>query len=107
MTPRQPPPHIQIELARRELHALRQQQVIAEQGISAFSNVAAELATVDKGTETPATQVILSALVALVSIRLFELQMSHGNILPRIAELEGALKQADSGIVIPGMKVRD
>lgn len=107
MTPQQPPPHIQIELARRELRALKQQQVIAEQGIEAFSNVAAELATVNKGVETPATQVILSALVALVSIRLFELQNSHSNILPRIAELEQALRVADSNIVIPGMKVRN
>jgi hypothetical protein len=101
------PQHIQIELARRELAALKQQRIIAEQGIQALSQVAAELAVVDRGAETPAMQAALSGIIALVSIRLFELQTSHSNILPRIAELESALQVADSGIVIPGMRVKN
>lgn len=105
--PNGPPQHIQIEMARRELKALKQQQGIAEQGIAALSNVAAELGAVDPTAITPATHAMLAALVALVSIRLIELQTSHQNIGPRIAELEMALKQVDSGIVIPGMRVKN
>lgn len=107
MTPQQPPQHIQIEMARRELKALRQQRAIAEQGIAALSNVAAELSTVDQGATTTVERVTLAALIALVSIRLLELQTSHDNIGPRIEELEGALKQFESGIVIPGMRVKN
>lgn len=114
MTP-QPPPHIQIELARRELSALKQQRTIAEQGIQALSSVAAELAQVDRASlgyvdSTPndkATNALLAGVVALVSLRLFELQNSYGQLEPRITELEGALKQVDSGIVIPKVHVKN
>lgn len=103
MTPQPPgvPQHIQIELARRELKSLKDQQSIAEYGINLLSGVSGELAGIDRKREFGATAAILSALVALVSLRLQELQNSHAAIEPRITELEGALRVADSGIVRP------
>lgn len=110
MTP-QPPPgipqHIQIEMARRELAALKQQLAIAENGIAMLSSVSAELSDVDPAKVFKETKAILAALVALVSLRLLELQNSHGALVPRIGELENALKVADSGIVMPGMRVKN
>lgn len=102
MTPQSPsvPQHIQIELARRELKSLQGQQSIAEFGIQALSNVAAELNTANE-THEGTERAMFAALVALVALRLLELQNSHAAIEPRIAELENALRVADSGIVRP------
>jgi len=111
MTPPQPngpPQHIQIEMARRELKALKQQQAIAEQGIAALSGVAAELSTVDQNAITPVQRAMLAALVALVSIKLLELQTGLENLNVRIPELENALRVADSGIALPGgMRIKN
>lgn len=107
MTPQQPPQHIQIEMARRELKALKQQQAIAEQGIAALTNVAALLSAVDHSATTGVENAMLASLVALVSIRLLELQASHQNLMQRIPELEGALKTLDTNIVVPGMRVKN
>lgn len=105
MTP-QVPQHIQIEMARRELRMLIEQRSIAEQGIEMLSGVSAEIAQPKAPWVNPETKAIMSAVVALVHLRLLELQHSHSNLVPRIAELEGALKIADGGIVIPGMRVK-
>jgi len=106
------PPHIQAALAqqqternRAELKALRQQQVIAEQGIQALSSVAAELAQVNRATVPPATSAMLAPLVALVAIRLFELQYAHESNTERMAQLEGLLTKADSRIAVPNLKI--
>lgn len=107
MTPQQPPQHIQIELARRELKALKQQQAIAEQGIEVLTNGAAQLGLVERSSTPNDINAILAALVALVSIRLLELRTSHENLMQRIPELEGALKTLDSNIVVPGMRVKN
>lgn len=104
MTPQQPtgvPQHIQIEMARRELKMLIEQRSIAEQGIAALSGVSAELASVDRAKVFTETYAMLAALVALVQLRLLELQHNQSNLVPRIAELEDALKLADSNILIP------
>lgn len=50
-------------------------------------------------------RVMLSALVALVSIRLVELQTGHANAAERIPKLEAFLKQAESGIAIPNLVI--
>lgn len=106
MTPQQPPPYaVQVQMARAELKALQGHQTIAEQGILALSNVAAELSQVDRVKEFAATNAILAALVALVSIRLFEFQNAHQANAERIAQLEGFLTKADSRIAIPNLQV--
>lgn len=105
MTP-QVPQHIQIEMARRELKMLIEQRSIAEQGIEMLSGVSAELSVPWPNPADAMGKAMLSGMVALVSLRLLELQHSHSNLVPRIAELEGALKIADGGIVIPGMRVK-
>jgi hypothetical protein len=106
------PQHIQIEMARRELKLLQQQQAIAEQGIEMLSGVSAELAYAIK-PGMPNTdysrenmRAMLGALVALVSIRLLELQTSHSNLMERIPELKDSLRIADGGIMIPQMRVK-
>lgn len=103
MTPQPPgvPQHIQIELARRELKSLREQQTVADYGIQLLTGMADKLNGVRYNDTDAATTAILAALVALSSLRLTELQNSHKQLEPRILELEGALRIADSGIVRP------
>lgn len=62
--------------------------------------IAGRLRMIDTVGDKP-NRVMFSALVALVLLRLQELKNSHAAIEPRIAELEGALRIADSGIVRP------
>ena len=50
-------------------------------------------------------RVMLSALVALGSLRLAELQSASTANAERIAQLEAFLKQADSRVVVPNLQV--
>jgi hypothetical protein len=107
MTPQGVPQHIQIEMARRELKMLIEQRSIAEQGVKMLSGVSEELAACgDPLTITGIEKATLAGIVALVSLRLLELQHSLTSLVPRIAELEGALKIADSPLSIPGLRIR-
>lgn len=91
------PPHIQIEMARRELAILTGQKESAEYGI-ALLNESIALAT-DVTSPPTATDVLC---LALAKIRLAELQSAMVNLTARTAELQKALQAADSGILRPG-----
>jgi hypothetical protein len=96
-----------VERAKQELKALTQQRNIAEQGIEALTNTAAELSTAlapgmpNTDYSREHTRAILSALVALCSIRLIELQTGHANAMERIPILEKFIADSSSGLVVP------
>jgi transposase len=93
-----------IENAKRELRALTQQRNIAEQGIEALGIAGAELSTIESGI-SQTEKALLMAVTALCSIRLLELQINVENSAERIPKLEAFLKQAESGISIPGLVI--
>ena len=102
MTPQ--PPHVQSAMARAELKALLGHQSTAEYGVELLSNAAMDLQSAEDGTITR-EKAILSAVMALCALRLSELQTAHSANAERIAQLEGFLKQAESRVVVPGLKV--
>lgn len=104
MTPQPPSPHVQAAMARAELKALQAQQAIAEYACELLSNVAMDLQSAEDGTITR-EKAILSGVMALVSIRLSEMQTAHNHNAERIAQLETFLAKADSRIAIPNLQV--
>lgn len=105
MTPQPPAPHVQAAMARAELRALTDKQSIAEYGVRVLSDVAATMGNaIDLSANSNKLDVIMSAVVALVSLRLQELQGAHSANAERIAQLEGFLKQAESRIAIPNLQ---
>lgn len=100
------PQHIAIEGARRERDMLARQRDMAAESIAELSEAAAQLGYVDREKVFKEQSAMLTALNALISVRLLELQFSHSNLDLRVKELEAALRQVDSGLVLPKGQVR-
>lgn len=99
------PQHVAIEGARRERDMLARQRDMAAESIGQLSDALAEMRIVTEVTDE-LLKGIPRGLEALISVRLLELQFSHSNLDLRVKELEAALWQVDSGLVLPTGQVR-
>jgi len=102
MTP-QIPPHIQLEAARRELAAMKDQRQVAESAIEQLTDVMSVSADDMKAAMMDhKLNWTMRVVEALAEIRLLECQTAFQNLNKRCEELEGAIKLRKSGIVSPG-----
>lgn len=100
------PQHIAIEGARRERDMLARQRDMAAESIAELSEALSLMAYEPNGTGWGWEVAIVASLKALVNVRLLELQFSHSNLDLRVKELDAALRQVDSGLVLPTGQVR-